>query len=179
MELRSQKFFTDCSEKKRYGGSASAPLLVASTGTRSWCTSQDHPMKARKAKKVAHRIFSVSHGSVTLAWSHHFFTHLGRGAFLHPKTILRRRALFFSEKKKGSAFAQLPSIVHSLQKINQPCESSLVATRKVSPHSPAFAESATVFYPCFLQSGKMKHVLDVLKRQTSTQLYLYLKPQKR
>ena len=76
-----------------------------------WCVAGLQNDAVQSRKKV-NRDFSVSYGSVTLAWWRPCITYLRRGAFSHPKTIFKRRISFSVQKKKGVGFcARFP---HSL-----------------------------------------------------------------
>ena len=77
------------------------------------------------------------------------------------ETILRRRALFFFEKKKRAGFARLLSIVLASRKIDEMHESARVGILRVSSYSPAFAESVKIFFPCFSEGGNKMRFQDL------------------
>ena len=72
-----------------------------------------------------------------------------RGPVQDSKATLGRRAHFFSQKKKGSAFHVRSEGSSGLQKLGVKCESSRACTSAGSSFSSAFAESVVVFFSSF------------------------------
>ena len=100
LELRSQKFFADCSEKKGWSDSPSRPLMVALTGIRSWCISQDYPLKAQEVKKMMSKFLLVSwFGNLDIV-THFIHSPQRRSLSTSQDYPQKARTFFLAEKKR-------------------------------------------------------------------------------